>query len=68
LQMSFFMHKSNFVVCIHHGKIAGQRDGNSLGPRCIILPLSSKGPTFRPKVLEMGGKKQFPYMVCRRPT
>uniref|UniRef100_A0A804LVE9 GST N-terminal domain-containing protein n=1 Tax=Zea mays TaxID=4577 RepID=A0A804LVE9_MAIZE len=40
-----------------------KRDGNSLGPRCIILPLSSKGPTFRPKVLEMGGKKQFPYMV-----
>ncbi|ONM04080.1 Thioredoxin family protein [Zea mays] len=32
----------------------------------LFYPCPQKGPTFRPKVLEMGGKKQFPYMVCRR--
>ncbi|KAF8753133.1 hypothetical protein HU200_011789 [Digitaria exilis] len=29
----------------------------------LFYPCPQKGPTFRPKVLEMGGKKQFPYMV-----
>uniref|UniRef100_A0A804NPH8 GST N-terminal domain-containing protein n=1 Tax=Zea mays TaxID=4577 RepID=A0A804NPH8_MAIZE len=29
----------------------------------LFYPCPRKGPTFRPKVLEMGGKKQFPYMV-----
>ncbi|KAL5682247.1 hypothetical protein ACJX0J_008632, partial [Zea mays] len=29
----------------------------------LFYPCPKKGPTFRPKVLEMGGKKQFPYMV-----
>uniref|UniRef100_A0A453QHZ6 Uncharacterized protein n=1 Tax=Aegilops tauschii subsp. strangulata TaxID=200361 RepID=A0A453QHZ6_AEGTS len=31
----------------------------------LFYPCPQKGPTFRPKVLEMGGKKQFPYMVCK---
>jgi hypothetical protein len=30
----------------------------------LFYPCPQNGPTFRPKVLEMGGKKQFPYMVC----
>jgi len=34
----------------------------------LFYPCPQKGPTFRPKVLEMGGKKQFPYMVCNYPT
>ncbi|ONK57145.1 uncharacterized protein A4U43_C10F17070 [Asparagus officinalis] len=29
----------------------------------LFYPCPKKGPTFRPKVLEMGGKQQFPYMV-----
>ncbi|KAL5231742.1 hypothetical protein ABZP36_030518 [Zizania latifolia] len=29
----------------------------------LFYPCPQNGPTFRPKVLEMGGKKQFPYMV-----
>ncbi|KAE8775266.1 hypothetical protein D1007_52257 [Hordeum vulgare] len=29
----------------------------------LYYPCPKGGPTFRPKVLEMGGKKQFPYMV-----
>uniref|UniRef100_A0A0A9FVL7 GST N-terminal domain-containing protein n=1 Tax=Arundo donax TaxID=35708 RepID=A0A0A9FVL7_ARUDO len=29
----------------------------------LYYPCPQNGPTFRPKVLEMGGKKQFPYMV-----
>lgn len=29
----------------------------------LFYPCPMNGPTFRPKVLEMGGKKQFPYMV-----
>jgi hypothetical protein len=44
LQLSFFMHMNNFGICICDEKISGQRDGISLGPRCIILPLSSKRP------------------------
>ena len=31
----------------------------------LFYPCPQKGPTFRPKVLEIGGKKQFPYMVCK---
>ncbi|KAJ6382515.1 hypothetical protein OIU77_031041 [Salix suchowensis] len=30
---------------------------------CFILA-HKNGPTFRPKVVQMGGKQQFPYMVC----
>lgn len=30
----------------------------------LYYPCPKGSPTFRPKVLEMGGKKQFPYMVC----
>ncbi|XP_037459227.1 uncharacterized protein LOC119330212 [Triticum dicoccoides] len=29
----------------------------------LYYPCPKGSPTFRPKVLEMGGKKQFPYMV-----
>jgi glutathione S-transferase len=29
----------------------------------LFYPCPQNGPTFRRKVLEMGGKKQFPYMV-----
>ncbi|KAG8048311.1 hypothetical protein GUJ93_ZPchr0008g12926 [Zizania palustris] len=29
----------------------------------LFYPCPKNGPTFRPKVLEMGGKQQFPYMV-----
>jgi len=30
----------------------------------LFYPCPKNGPTFRPKAIEMGGKKQFPYMVC----
>jgi hypothetical protein len=30
----------------------------------LYYPCPKGGPTFRPKVKEMGGKQQFPYMVC----
>ena len=33
----------------------------------LFYPCPKDGPNFRPKANEMGGKKQFPYMV-RRPT
>ena len=29
----------------------------------LYYPCPRNGPNFRPKVLQMGGKKQFPYMV-----
>ncbi|XP_073099206.1 uncharacterized protein [Elaeis guineensis] len=29
----------------------------------LFYPCPRSGPTFRPKVLQMGGKQQFPYMV-----
>lgn len=29
----------------------------------LFYPCPRNGPTFRPKVLQMGGKQQFPYMV-----
>jgi len=29
----------------------------------VFYPCPRNGPNFRPKVLEMGGKLQFPYMV-----
>ncbi|KAK8633115.1 hypothetical protein V6N13_013969 [Hibiscus sabdariffa] len=29
----------------------------------LFYPCPKNGPTFRPKVTEMGGKQQFPYMV-----
>lgn len=29
----------------------------------LFYPCPKKGPNFRPKVLQMGGKQQFPYMV-----
>ncbi|KAJ6743267.1 THIOREDOXIN FAMILY PROTEIN [Salix viminalis] len=29
----------------------------------LFYPCPQNGPTFRPKVVQMGGKKQFPYMV-----
>ncbi|CAK9860894.1 unnamed protein product [Sphagnum jensenii] len=29
----------------------------------LFYPCPKNGPTFRPKAIEMGGKKQFPYMV-----
>ncbi|EEC84028.1 hypothetical protein OsI_30253 [Oryza sativa Indica Group] len=29
----------------------------------LFYPCPKNGPTFRPKVLEMGGKQQFPYMI-----
>ncbi|KAK9705753.1 hypothetical protein RND81_07G079400 [Saponaria officinalis] len=29
----------------------------------LFYPCPKNGPNFRPKVVEMGGKKQFPYMV-----
>ena len=30
----------------------------------LFYPCPQNGPTFRPKVVQMGGKQQFPYMVC----
>lgn len=32
----------------------------------LFYPCPKKGPNFRPKVLQMGGKQQFPYMVLWR--
>lgn len=29
----------------------------------LYYPCPRNGPNFRPKVVEMGGKQQFPYMV-----
>lgn len=29
----------------------------------LFYPCPKNGPNFRPKVVEMGGKQQFPYMV-----
>jgi hypothetical protein len=29
----------------------------------LFLPTPKDGPTYRPKAIELGGKKQFPYMV-----
>ncbi|XP_055961449.1 uncharacterized protein LOC126677331 isoform X2 [Mercurialis annua] len=29
----------------------------------LYYPCPQKGPTFRPKAIQMGGKRQFPYMV-----
>lgn len=29
----------------------------------LFYPCPKNGPNFRPKVAEMGGKQQFPYMV-----
>jgi len=29
----------------------------------VFYPCPRNGPNFRPKVLQMGGKQQFPYMV-----
>lgn len=29
----------------------------------LFYPCPRNGPNFRPKVAEMGGKQQFPYMV-----
>lgn len=29
----------------------------------IFYPCPRNGPNFRPKVVQMGGKQQFPYMV-----
>ncbi|WCJ34306.1 Thioredoxin family protein [Euphorbia peplus] len=29
----------------------------------LFYPCPVRGPTFRPKAIQMGGKKQFPYMV-----
>jgi glutaredoxin 2 len=29
----------------------------------LIYPTPKNGPNFRPKVVELGGKRQFPYMV-----
>jgi len=29
----------------------------------LYYPCPQGGPSFRPKATEMGGKKQFPYMV-----
>ena len=31
----------------------------------LFYPCPKNGPNFRPKANEMGGKKQFPYMVRR---
>lgn len=31
----------------------------------LFYPCPKDGPNFRPKANEMGGKKQFPYMVRR---
>lgn len=30
----------------------------------LFYPCPKNGPNFRPKAIQMGGKKQFPYMVC----
>ena len=30
----------------------------------LYYPCPQGGPNFRPKAIELGGKKQFPYMVC----
>ncbi|KAJ6924120.1 hypothetical protein NC652_017427 [Populus alba x Populus x berolinensis] len=30
----------------------------------LFYPCPKNGPNFRPKVAQMGGKQQFPYMVC----
>ena len=30
----------------------------------LFYPCPKNGPTFRPKAIQLGGKKQFPYMVC----
>jgi hypothetical protein len=35
---------------------------------CSPPKFQLKSPMFRPKVLDMGGKKQFPYMVCHHPV
>jgi hypothetical protein len=29
----------------------------------LFYPTPKNGPNFRPKVVELGGKRQFPYMV-----
>lgn len=29
----------------------------------LYYPCPKNGPNFRPKAIQMGGKKQFPYMV-----
>jgi hypothetical protein len=29
----------------------------------LFYPCPKNGPNFRPKVVQMGGKQQFPYMV-----
>jgi hypothetical protein len=31
----------------------------------LFYPCPKDGPNFRPKAIQLGGKKQFPYMVCR---
>lgn len=33
----------------------------------LFYPCPKNGPNFRPKAIEIGGKRQFPYMVRRLP-
>lgn len=48
------------------------RDPNSMQVRemvavldidVLFYPCPRNGPNFRPKAIELGGKRQFPYMV-----
>uniref|UniRef100_A0A453QHG2 GST N-terminal domain-containing protein n=1 Tax=Aegilops tauschii subsp. strangulata TaxID=200361 RepID=A0A453QHG2_AEGTS len=61
LYLSFFMYGQPWCFC--HVKFQVREMVAVLDLDVLFYPCPQKGPTFRPKVLEMGGKKQFPYMV-----
>ena len=51
------MYMNNFVTYIRHEKFPGQGDGVRLGPRCIVLSLSSKRPNIPTKSPRDGWKE-----------
>ena len=63
LYLAFFMYGQPWCFC--HVKFQVREMVAVLDLDVLFYPCPQKGPTFRPKVLEMGGKKQFPYMVCK---
>ncbi len=56
---------ARFAICSYATSVNGQvREIVSiLDIDVLIYPTPRNGPNFRPKAVELGGKRQFPYMV-----